>query len=219
MYLVNWHRNSVNRLPDNLLKRNIDPRLMMTMIIIGIMVLFILSLPIFVTTTPQAEENFWREFPKLPLALAVLILPWYLYDRGYQVGWDDEGVYFRLFGFRFEAAFRSAARLERDSGRSPGLLGWFTYHAVSFMRYEDMVSLDGKSDKRLGGTARYRPSAALYISGTANPPGLYDNLIGIDFDSFKRESILDFMEVLYGKRPELVPKGWVKQIEKRAELG
>ncbi len=206
----------MNQLPTNLLKRNIDPRLMMTIIILGIGYGFLIVMSFF-AVSPEAQSNGLKEMPNIALAFILPLLLWYLYDRGYQVGWDDTGVYVRLPGFRLEGVFSTADRLARDYGRPPGLLGWFTYPGISFMRYEDMVSLSGNPDKRLGGKARYRAAAALYISGAANPPGIYNNLIGLDFDSFKRESFLDFMEVLYSKRPELVPKGWVKQIKKRAD--
>jgi hypothetical protein len=213
----------LNRLPENRVQRVIDPRLMMVIIISGMMFLLLVSLSIFAKSPHSILENLMG-LPSIALFFVAVITPWYFYNRGYQVGWDDEGVYFRMPGLRVEAYFSQEGdgdniardHIARDYGRRSGLLGWFTWPGVSFMRYEDMVAIDGQPDKRHGGDAPFRVRSALYISGKAEPAGIYNDLIGLDYSSFKRESFLDFMQVLYSKRPELVPKGWAKQIAKRA---
>ena len=44
---------------------------------------------------------------------------------------------------------------------------------------------------------------AIYIRGTTEPEGLYNNLIGIDLASFRRDSLAEFLEVLRSRRPDL----------------
>lgn len=200
----------MNKLPENLVKRVIDPPLMMAIVIASLIWLLLAGLSVFAKSPHSAWENL-SGLPIIGLVFSGLIAPWYLYDRGYQVGWDDSGVYVRIAGIRLEALFDERDRIARDYGRRPGLLGWLTYPGVGFMSYDDMASIDGKPDKRVGGNVRYKVRAALYISGKADPAGIYNDLIGLDFSSFKRESLLEFMHVLYGKRPELSPDHWVKQ--------
>jgi len=135
-------------------------------------------------------------------SLGLILLPMYLSDRGYQVGWDEDGIYARMPGFRFEAILRRGS-FERDYGRRPGFFGWFSYPPVTFMRYGDIVSIGALPIDKRGARASHKPNSTVYIAGTVSPPGLYNDLIGIDLDSFKRNSVHEFMSVLRSRRPDL----------------
>ena len=202
----------VRQLPPTLLKRKPDPRLVTVVVLFFV---FWAGIHIFglLVATPERNWVVWRgDAIALPL-LALLIAPAVLSDKGYKVGWDDEGIYAQLPGWRFEALtssrLSSGDRIARDYERRKGLAGWLERPPISFMRFGDIASVGDPSISAKG----ERPT--IYISGRAQPAGIYNDLIGIDLDSFKRSSVLDLLEVIHSRRPDLVPQGWAKQLQKR----
>ena len=200
---------AMRQLPPNLLQRKLDPRLVMVSLILllgfgGILIIGLIA------GTPHGRSVVFGNLPIGLLLSAVLLAPWFLSDRGYQVGWDDEGVYARLGGWRFEALLSRDDEVARDFGRPRGLLGWFTRPPVSFIRYADIVSIGRPATPKSGPE---RP--AVYINGQASPPGLYHDLIGIDLESFTRSSVLELMDVLRSKRPDIVTRVGLSELVKR----
>ena len=129
-------------------------------------------------------------------------------DRRYQIAFDEHGVYIRNTGFRFETRLINRG-LDNDHGARSGVLGWFGAPPVGFMAYGSMGEISSDhSNPEFRHSGRYVPDAAIYILGQMDPPGLYDDTIGVDFDSFKRTSICALKEMLCRKRPDLAPPQW-----------
>jgi hypothetical protein len=197
------------------IKRKIHPRYMVALVIGILVVIFYILLAIYMGIKKNDFGEFLYVITFLLEAslLGVPLLTWIIQDDfGYQVYWDEEAIYMRAGSWRFSPIYKGF----RDVQRPPGLFWWLSRGPLSKMRYEDMIKLSGDPDKRLGGEARYTPEAFLYLTGKVTPPGLYKDMIAIGLDYFHRDSLLDFMENLKGKRPDLVPKGWTKQLAKRA---
>lgn len=199
-------------LRTNKLTRRTDPRLVTLVVVFLIFLLGVLVFGLAVAT-PERNLIVWKGLAVALPCLALLLAPAYLSDRGYQVCWDDEGVYARLPGWRFEALTSSqlspSDELVRDYRRPKRLFGWFTRPPTTYMKFGDILSV---GDPAIGARGE-RPT--IYISGHAEPAGLYNNLIGIDLESFTRDSVLDLLEVLRSRRPDLVPQGWAKQLAQR----
>jgi len=159
-------------------------------------------------STAEARHTILSSLPWMALFAVVVMIPAYVSDRRYQVGFDDNGVYMRMPGFRWEALLAKGV-VERDQGRRPGLLGWFGSGPVAFMAYGKIERIEADQvDQRLGGSARYSPNAALYLIGEVIPTGAYRNMVGIDVDSFALEDVHGLQRILASKRPDLTPSAW-----------
>ena len=178
--------------------------------VITILILFLVPIGILsIFATQEARNTVLKGMLVAIPALGLILLPMYLADRGYQVGWDADGIYARMPGFRFEAAFHRGS-FERDYERRAGIFGWLSYPPVTFMRYGDVTSIGGlPADKGVRKRATHKPNSTVYIAGSASPAGLYNDLIAIDLDSFGSSSVHEFMSMLRSRRPDLMPASWI----------
>jgi hypothetical protein len=117
-------------------------------------------------------------------------------DTGYRITWDNDAVYMRWFGWSWRLKRKPETR----------------------MSFSEMESFGSSHDRRFGGKVPYSPGAAIVITAMSSPSEPSDQIV-IKFDHFSRASILEFMSFLYSKRPDLVPKGWIRQIEMARKIG
>jgi hypothetical protein len=195
-------------LPKRCLKRTTDPRLLV--VTIGLVSMLAACFLLGLTATADARHTILTALPWMVAFVSACLLPLYLSDRRYQVGFDDNGVFMRMPGFRWEALL-SKGVVERDHSRKPGILGWFGPAPVSFMPYDKIDHIEvGQIDRRVGGPARHSPNAAFYLIGEATPAGAYQNMIGVDLDSFRLDSVRELQRALASKRPDLTPEQWTR---------
>lgn len=199
-------------LPSNRLTRKTDPRLVTPVVVFLIFLAGVLVFGLFVGT-PERNWIVWKGVAVFLPVACLMLTPAYFSDLGYQVGWDEEGIYARSAGWRFEALaalnLSPSDRMIRDDTRRKGPSGWFERLPITFMRFGDITSIGDPA------ISKQPDRPTVYIKGRPETSGLYNDLIGIDLESFTRGSVLELMEVLHSKRPDLVPQGWAKPLARR----